>query len=75
MSKAKQIHTVPDSEGTGWRNVSDGATVSAHDTKQGAVEKGREIARQENAEHIIHNLDGRIGETNSYGNDPFPPRG
>jgi hypothetical protein len=30
---------------------------------------------RERTEHLIHNLDGTIAERNSYGSDPFPPRG
>ena len=35
---------------------------------------GREKAMQNNSEHIIHGLNGRIQNKNSYGNDPCPPR-
>ena len=27
------------------------------------------------AEHKVHNMNGRIAYGDSYGNDPFPPRG
>lgn len=27
------------------------------------------------AEHVIHKQDGKIGEKNSYGNNPYPPQG
>ncbi|MBY0544383.1 MAG: DUF2188 domain-containing protein, partial [Gammaproteobacteria bacterium] len=30
---------------------------------------------QAKVEHFIHGKDGKIQERNSYGNDPFPPRG
>ncbi len=29
---------------------------------------------REKTEHLIHKKDGTIGERNSYGNDPYPPR-
>jgi hypothetical protein len=41
-----------------------------HDTKDEAVKAGRELARNRKTEHVIHNVDGKIGERNSYGNDP-----
>jgi hypothetical protein len=41
-----------------------------HDTKEQAVEAGRDEARKRQVEHVIHNQDGTIGEKNSYGNDP-----
>lgn len=45
------------------------------DMKQQAQQAGRDAARRDPVEHLIHNRDGRIGERNSYGNDPFPPKG
>jgi hypothetical protein len=44
-------------------------------TKDSAERAGRDTAKREGVEHLIHNKDGRIGERNSYGNDPFPPPG
>ena len=48
---------------------------SHHDTKQNAVDRGREISRNQNTELRIHNRDGRISGSDSHGNDPFPPEG
>jgi hypothetical protein len=45
------------------------------DTKREAQQAGRDTARRDHVEHIIHNKDGQFGERNSYGNDPFPPTG
>jgi hypothetical protein len=41
-----------------------------HDTKAEAVRVGRDEARERKVEHIIRNLDGTIGERNTYGHDP-----
>jgi len=73
MSK-KDVHTVPNASGKGWVNKVDGEVASRHRTKDNAVERGREIARDQQSEHAIHNRDGRISEKNSYGGDPNPPR-
>ena len=43
--------------------------------KAAAQAAGRKTAINQNAEHIIHNKDGKIGSRNSYGNDPHPPKG
>ena len=43
---------------------------SSHPTKSEARAAGREYARDRQVEHIIRNLDGRIGERNTYGHDP-----
>jgi hypothetical protein len=45
------------------------------DTKREAQEAGRDTARREQVEHVIHRQNGTIGEKNSYEPDPFPPRG
>lgn len=39
-------------------------------TKEEAVPAGRNHAISTKTEHVIHNMDGSIGERNSYGNDP-----
>jgi len=44
-------------------------------TKQEAFEAGRFIAKQAKGELFIHRLDGTIENRESYGNDPYPPRG
>jgi hypothetical protein len=41
-----------------------------HDTKAEAVRVGRDEARERKVEHLIRNLDGTIGERNTYGHDP-----
>ena len=44
-------------------------------TKPPAIAYGRTYARGIKGELFIHNMDGTIAERESYGNDPFPPRG
>jgi hypothetical protein len=68
------VHTVPNPEG-GWDNVQEGKHISQTDRKTEAESEGREEAKKDKTEHVIHNRNGQISESNSYGNDPFPPRG
>lgn len=72
MPSRKDVHTVP--SGNGWANNVGGEVVSNHRLKDNAVERGRDIARQNQSEHLIHNLNGQIGRRNSYGLDPNPPK-
>ena len=59
-----------------WVNVVEGGDVlSRHHTEQAAIDAGRAEARRRRTEHLIHNLDGTIASRNSYGRDPYPPRG
>lgn len=71
MSK-KPVHTVP--SGNGWSNKQGGKEISHHHTKAKAEEAGKQKAKSGQTEHVIHNKDGKIGEKNSYGNDPHPPK-
>ena len=72
----KQHHVVPNSNG-GWDVVKPGAgRVSVHaDTKKEAIDQGRRISRNQGTEFVIHNKNGRISDSDSHGNDPFPPNG
>lgn len=45
------------------------------DTQAEAIQRAREIARNQESELFIHGRNGKIRERDSYGNDPFPPRG
>jgi ketosteroid isomerase-like protein len=69
----KSVHTVP--RGKGWATKSGGRTVGVHRKKTTAEAAGRQVAKKRHAEHVIHNRNGRIGESNSYGGDPHPPQG
>lgn len=74
MTRGGGVHTTPAPRGAGWVNQSGGDVISRHRTKREAVAAGRSAARAQRTEHTIHRKDGRIGQKNSYGNDPFPPR-
>ena len=45
------------------------------DTQAEAIQRAREIARNQKSELFIYGRDGRIRERDSFGNNPFPPRG
>jgi hypothetical protein len=74
MKRGEGVHTVPSPMRSGWCNKVNGKVVSRHRRKDDALEAGREVARRLKMEHTIHMSDGTIGEKNSYGNDPFPPK-
>lgn len=75
MASKPPVHTVP--HGDGWANRREGASRVSRtfDTKNEAVRAGRDTAAREGTEHLIHNRDGIISQRNSYGNDPYPPKG
>ncbi len=75
MTRKPPVHTVP--HGDGWANRREGAArvSKTFGTKAEAQAAGRDIARRDKTEHLIHKKDGTIGGRNSYGNDPHPPPG
>lgn len=72
----KEHHVVPNANG-GWDvKKSNSERASAHtETKAEAIMVAREISRNQKSELIIHNKDGKISQSDSHGNDPFPPKG
>ena len=48
--------------------------ICASDT-QAAIDRGREIARNQKSELLIHGRDGQIRKRDSHGHDPYPPKG
>lgn len=76
MTNKKGVHVTPLDDGH-WNVIRDGArrASSVHSTQAEAADAGREIARREQAELYIHGRDGRIRDRDSYGNDPYPPKG
>ncbi|MFY9826127.1 MAG: DUF2188 domain-containing protein [Thermoanaerobaculia bacterium] len=71
----KNQHVVP--HGDGWGVVGEGNQRSTgnYDTQQEAFERAREIAINQGSEVFIHRPNGQIRERNTYGDDPFPPKG
>ncbi len=74
MSKRNQ-HIVPHEGGWAVRGAGSQRATSVYRTQQEAIDAGREIARNQGTELLIHGRDGRIRDRDSHGNDPFPPKG
>lgn len=71
----KNQHVVPAGDQWGVRGAGDSRLTSRHDTQAEAAAAAREIAQNQRSELLIHGTNGQIRERNSYGNDPFPPKG
>lgn len=72
----KNQHVTPHPDG-GWQVKGAGnerATVRTS-TQADAIAVARNIAINQGAEVVIHRINGQIRDKNSYGKDPFPPRG
>ncbi|RFP76051.1 DUF2188 domain-containing protein [Hydrogenophaga borbori] len=70
----KDIHVVPHKDG--WATKTEGASRAGVvvNTQKAAIERAREQAKRERAEVVIHRKDGTIRDSDSYGNDPNPPK-
>lgn len=71
----RNIHTVYNKEREMWETKKEGQDkplASSH-TKAVAEEKSVREAKKAEVEHIIHNMDGKISDKDSYGKDPVPP--
>lgn len=67
---AKKVFVSPSVEGWRVKVVGNARASYVCDTKQEAVEKGIDVAKDYKAELFIQKLNGTIGQKNSYGSDP-----
>ena len=71
----KNQHVVPHNEKWGVRGADNEKVTKVADTQKQAIEIAKEIAKNQKSEVVIHRPNGEIRDKNSYGNDPFPPKG
>lgn len=74
MSKKRSVHVTQSDHGWNVKQGGVNSPLSTHQTQAEAIESAKGFARATQAELRIHGRDGKIRETMSYGNDPFPPR-
>jgi hypothetical protein len=74
MTKRNQ-HVVPRDDRWAVKGAGANRATVVVDTQGAAAERARAIARRQGTEVLIHGRDGRIRERDSYGNDPYPPKG
>lgn len=74
MSKPRDVHVVP--RGDKWATVRPGNDRASgiFSTQKQAVNEGREVAKNNHSELLIHGRNGQIRARDSYGNDPCPPK-
>lgn len=61
--------------GWGVKNANGERYSKVFATQKEAIKYGTEQAKKEKTELFIHGKDGKIRERNSFGNDPYPPKG
>lgn len=67
-------HVVPSSSRWAVKKTGSERASKTFDTKEKAVEYGRELSKMEKTELYIHKANGMIQNRTSYGNDPYPPK-
>ena len=71
----KNQHVVEHSNGWAVKGEGNSKATVVTKTQEQAIDKGRVIAQNQEAELLIHGRNGQIRDRDSYGNDPFPPKG
>ena len=71
----KNQHVVKHPDGWAVKGAGNEKATKVTSTQSEAISTAREIAINQKSEMFIHGQNGQIRERNSYGNDPFPPRG
>ena len=69
MTKKNQ-HVVPHASGWAVRGAGNERATSVHGTQREAISAAREVAIRQGSEMLIHGENG-----NTYGRDPYPPKG
>lgn len=72
----KNQHVTPHPDG-GWqvKGAGNERATARTSTQKDAINRARDIAINQQSEVVIHRPNGQIRDKDSYGNDPFPPRG
>lgn len=76
MTHRRNQHVVPHGNGK-WavKGANSLRPTNLYDTQAQATTRAKQIAKNQKSELFIHRKDGTIRERNSYGTDPFPPKG
>lgn len=71
----KNQHVTPHGEGWQVKGAGNSRATKLFDTQAEAVEYAKVIAQNQQSELFIHKANGGIRERNTYGKDPYPPKG
>lgn len=74
---SRDTHRVMPHPDGGWQVKRDGDERASHrtDTQAEGIEIARPISQNQGTEMQIHRPNGRIRQSDSHGNDPYPPEG
>jgi len=69
MAKKKDVHVVPHEGGWATRTEGAGRVGSVHSTQGDAINRAREQAKRQEIDVVIHRPNGKIRDSDSYGNE------
>ena len=70
----KDYHVVPNGDEWAVKREGGERASSVHRTQREAIDAGRDLAKKNETELVIHRPNGQIRDSDSYGNDPHPPK-
>lgn len=71
----KNQHVIPHNDGWAVKGEGNSRVTKTADTQHEAIEIAKQIAKNQESEMFVHRPNGQIRDRNSYGNDPYPPKG
>ena len=71
----KNQHVVKHSDSWAVKGAGNEKATRIAGTQKEAIEIAKQIAKNQHSEMFVHGRDGKIRERNSYGDDPYPPKG
>ncbi len=71
----KNVHVVPKDGQWAVKREKASKPTRVVGTQKEAIDIARELAKSSESEMFIHRRDGTIRERNTYGSDPYPPKG
>lgn len=74
MAKGKNQHVVKVTNGWAVKGAGNSKATKVTNTKEEAIKKAQDIAKNQKSDTKIHGKDGKIKAGNSYGKDPHPPK-
>lgn len=75
MSDAKNYWTTRHMDGWAVKREGSSRATSIHSTQTAAWSEARRRARGSGGEAFLQGRDGKIRTRNTYGSDPYPPKG
>ena len=71
----KNQHVTPRGDQWQVKGAGNQKATAVTQTQQQAINIARDIAKNQKSELVIHGQNGQIRQKDSFGNDPYPPKG